>query len=48
MGSDPLFPLFPPYFPIILILRSTVNRLRDELTVSNSIAAQFIGHNLPW
>jgi len=36
------------FSPIILILRSTVNRLGDELTVSNSIAAQFIGHNLPW
>jgi len=33
--------------PIILILLGTVDRLRDELTVSNTIASQFIGHDLP-
>ena len=33
--------------PIILILLGTVERLRDELTVSNTIASQFIGHDLP-
>ena len=33
---------------IILILFRAVNRLRDQLTMCNSIATQLIGHDLPW
>ena len=33
--------------PIILILLSTVDRLRNQLPMGDSIAAQFICHDLP-
>jgi len=33
--------------PIILILLGTVDRLRDKLTVSNTIASQLIRNDLP-
>ena len=33
-------------YPIILILLSTVDRLGHQLTMSNTIAAQFVGHDL--
>ena len=33
--------------PIILILFGTVDRLRDQLSMGDTIASQFIGHDLP-
>ena len=33
--------------PIILILLSTVDRFRNQLPMSNTIAAQFVSHDLP-
>jgi hypothetical protein len=33
--------------PIILILLRTVDRVRNQLTMCDSITAQFIGNDLP-
>ncbi len=34
--------------PIICILGSVVDGLRDELPAGNAIAAQFVSDDLPW
>ena len=33
--------------PVILMLLGTVKRLRDQLPVGNTIAAQLVGDDLP-
>ena len=34
--------------PVILILLSAVDRFWDQLTMSDTIASQLVGHDFPW
>ena len=48
LGIERTYPQIPIMLcPIILALLDTMERLRDELTVSNTIASQFVDHDLP-